>query len=72
MNISIDKLWDEYRKKIYQFICKRVDDSSTAEDITQDVFVKILQKIDSLQSEDKLQSWLYQIARNSITEKNAD
>ncbi len=66
MTINIDKIWAEYRTKIFQFIRSRVEDSSFAEDITQDVFVKILKKIDSLQSEDKLQSWLYQIARNSI------
>lgn len=66
MTININKIWAEYRTKLFRFIRTRVEDSSIAEDITQDVFVKILQKIDSLKSEGKLQSWLYQIARNSI------
>jgi RNA polymerase sigma-70 factor (ECF subfamily) len=66
MSINIDTIWKEYRMKLFRFIRNRVDDYSIAEDITQDVFVKIIKNIDSLQSDNKLQSWLYQIARNSI------
>ena len=39
-----------------------------AEDILQDVFLKILLKIDGLNNRDKLQSWLYQITRNTISD----
>lgn len=66
MAVDFEKIWKEFRNKIYSFIRSRVPDNSTAEDITQDVFVRIYEKSASLQSEDKLQSWLYQIARNAI------
>ena len=37
-----------------------------AEDILQEVFLKILAKIDTLKESDKLKSWMYSIARNAI------
>jgi RNA polymerase sigma-70 factor (ECF subfamily) len=66
MALLREGIWKEYRARILQFVRSRVGDASTAEDITQDVFLRIFQKIDTLKSEDKLQAWLYQIARNAI------
>jgi RNA polymerase sigma-70 factor (ECF subfamily) len=66
MVLDSENVWKEYRTKILQFVRSRVGDYSTAEDITQDVFMRMFQKIASLKSEDKLQAWLYQIARNAI------
>ena len=36
------------------------------DDLLQDVFMKIHTRIDSLKEETKLESWLYQITRNTI------
>ncbi len=47
MNLS-EKVWREYHSKLLTFIRKRVDDRPTADDILQDVFVKIHSQIDSL------------------------
>lgn len=41
-------------------------DPATAEDILQNVFVKIQSRLDHLRTPAKLQSWLYLIARNAI------
>lgn len=60
----IDQLYYEYSDRIYQFIYLRVKDSSVAEDITQDTYVKAYEKIDTLYSKAKAKSWLYMIARN--------
>lgn len=66
-NINItEKVWKEYHSKLLAFIAKRVDDRSAAEDILQNVFVKIHSCMDSLQEDEKLESWLYQITRNAV------
>jgi RNA polymerase sigma-70 factor (ECF subfamily) len=66
-NINItEKVWKEYHSKLLAFIAKRVDDRSAAEDILQNVFVKIHSRMESLQDEEKLESWLYQITRNAV------
>ena len=70
MNTTLDKnvetIWKEYHHKLFGFIRKRVDDKFIAEDILQDVFMKILNKIDTLREDSKIQNWLYQLTRNAI------
>jgi RNA polymerase sigma-70 factor (ECF subfamily) len=63
---SVETIWKAYHAKLLGFILKRVNDKSTAEDILQDVFVKILNKIDTLREDSKIQNWLYQLTRNTI------
>jgi len=63
---NIEEIWKDYHHKLLGFIQKRVKDKSTAEDILQDVFVKILDKIDTLRDDSKILNWLYQLTRNTI------
>ena len=66
MTPTLETIWHEFAAKLGQFIRARVADSATAEDILQDVFVKIQARLDTLEDPAKLQSWLYLIARNAI------
>lgn len=43
-----------------------IADDQIADDIIQDVFLKIHEKIDSLREADKVRSWVLQITRNTI------
>ncbi|WP_167615463.1 RNA polymerase sigma factor SigZ [Maribellus sediminis] len=66
MNDEINHIWKEHHDQLLDFIRKRTKDPVEAEDILQEVFLKILDKIDSLKDSEKLKSWMYQIARNTI------
>ena len=66
MTPTLENIWNEFADKLGQFIRTRVPDTATAEDILQDVFVKIQTRLDTLEDPAKLQSWLYLIARNAI------
>ena len=66
MNATLEHIWHEFAEKLGQFIRARVSDPATAEDISQDVFVKIQQRLGQLQDPAKLQSWIYLIARNAV------
>jgi RNA polymerase sigma-70 factor, ECF subfamily len=63
---TTEEIWVKYHTNLLAFIRKRVNDEVTAEDILQDVFVRIHSRIESLENRDKLESWLYQITRNAI------
>jgi RNA polymerase sigma-70 factor, ECF subfamily len=65
---TTEKVWEEFNTGLKHFILKRVPDEPSAEDILQDVFLKIHTHIGSLRESDKLQGWIYQIARNAITD----
>ncbi|HLQ27712.1 MAG TPA: RNA polymerase sigma factor SigZ [Ktedonobacteraceae bacterium] len=68
MIITTEKVWEEFHPKLKQFILKRIPDEQSAEDILQEVFLKIHTRINTLRDEEKLQSWIYQIARNAIAD----
>jgi RNA polymerase sigma-70 factor (ECF subfamily) len=68
MVMTTEKIWEEFHPRIKQFILKRIPDEYNAEDILQEVFLKIHARIDTLRDEEKLQSWMYQIARNVIAD----
>ena len=68
MAMTTEKIWEEFQPRLKQFILKRIPDEQNAEDILQDVFLKIHARIDTIRDEEKLQSWMYQIARNTIAD----
>ena len=59
------KLYHIYVEQIYRYVFYQVKDKMTAEDITADVFVKALDKIQSCKGKGStFSSWLYRIAYN--------
>jgi len=62
----LDQIWLDYHSGLLGFIRRRVGDADLAEDILQDVFVKAHSRLDTLANAGRIQSWLYQIARNTI------
>ena len=66
MNTTIEQTWEAFHVPLYQFIRRRVTDDATAEDLLQDVFLKIHLHSSSLKDARRLESWIYQIARNLI------
>ena len=65
---TTETVWEEFNTGLKHFILKHVHDEPSAEDILQDVFLKIHTHIGNLRESDKLQSWIFQIARNAITD----
>ncbi len=63
---NLEEIYLQFRGKIKDFILRRVHDEQSAEDIVQDVFLKIHNRINTLRDERKLESWIYQIARNAV------
>jgi RNA polymerase sigma-70 factor (ECF subfamily) len=63
---QIEQIWKEYHTKLHSFIQSRVGDRSNADDILQEVFIRIHSRIGTLRENSKIQSWIYQIARNAI------
>ena len=62
------KIWNDFNDQLLNFIRTKVHDKDAANDILQDVFVKIHSKLSTLSSSEKLTSWIYQITRNSIVD----
>lgn len=66
MSVTTTDIWEQFGGRLRGFIRKRVDDPQDAEDLLQEVFLKIHTRLDTLEQEDRLLPWLYRIARNTI------
>ena len=54
----------KHKTAIYNFILRLVRSTSAAEDLTQDVFVKVVQSAVDFKHESRFSTWAYAIARN--------
>ena len=61
---AFEELVRRYRKPIYHLLYRLVADYMEAADLTQEVFVKMWQKLSNLRGEGSFKSWLYRIAVN--------
>lgn len=61
----IASLYDHYQRGIYRYLYYRVGDRHAAEDLTSEVFLRMLRFISGFHPPAALfQAWLFQIARN--------
>ena len=59
---SFQKLLELYQDPVYGYICRLIDDPLDAEDVTQDVFIKVFRKVGTFREECRFKTWLYRIA----------
>jgi RNA polymerase sigma-70 factor (ECF subfamily) len=64
---AFTQLYDAYFDKIYRYVAVRIRNEMEAEDIAQQVFMKMLQSISSYQCKGvPFSAWLYRIAHNQV------
>jgi RNA polymerase sigma-70 factor (ECF subfamily) len=56
----------EFVAKLRGFIRGRVPDNATADDLTQETLLKVYRSRASLREDDRLEAWLYRIARRTL------
>ena len=61
---AFESLIDKYQKKIFNIVYRMTGNDDDAEDITQSVFIKVYEKLNSFNPKFKFFSWLYRIALN--------
>ena len=63
-NFGFALLVRTYQQRIYWHIRKMVIDHNDADDLTQEVFIKVHKSIDSFREDSRLYTWIYRIATN--------
>ena len=70
-----EKLYHEYKTLVYNVALNYLQNSEDAEEITQDVFVKIYNSLDSFNQKSSYKTWIYRITINQcldyIKQKNS-
>src|ERR1700759_4423988 len=63
-NEAFNMLLKKYQQKIYWHVRRMVIDHDDADDLVQDVFVKIWKNLAGFRSDAQLYTWMYRIATN--------
>src|SRR5512137_1749058 len=61
---AFEHLLRKHKRPVYNFIHRQVGNEATAEDLMQEVFLRIIKGAASYKREAKLTTWVYTIARN--------
>ncbi len=66
---ALSAIYDEYAEKIYIYFYHRLGDRQLAEDLTGEVFVRVVEAADTPRFADtSLSGWLYRIAHNLLVD----
>lgn len=63
-----EALWRAFHDRLLAFIRRRVRSPEVAEDVLQEVMLRIHRHADELEQVDAVGAWVYRIARNAITD----
>jgi RNA polymerase sigma-70 factor (ECF subfamily) len=65
---ALEGIFDRFGDDLRGFLRARVGDAATADDLLQTVWLRVHQRLPSLRDHERLEAWLYQIARNAVVD----
>lgn len=62
---AFGEIYERYQPSVYSYIFYRVGNHGLAEELTADVFVRLVDRVESIRNDEQpLLAWLYTVARN--------
>jgi RNA polymerase sigma-70 factor (ECF subfamily) len=66
---ALAEIYDRYAHRIYSYLYRHLGDAAQAEDLTSEVFLRLLQALNTPRApRDHLLGWLYRVASNLATD----
>lgn len=62
---AVQELAEQYGSRIFQLAMRQMKNPEDAEEVTQDVLMKVYRKIDAFRGDSALSSWIYRITFNT-------
>jgi RNA polymerase sigma-70 factor (ECF subfamily) len=66
---AFEELVSVYEKKIFNYCLRMTNSREDAEDLTQEVFIKVYRSLKSFKGNSQLSTWIYRIAHNICIDK---
>jgi RNA polymerase sigma-70 factor (ECF subfamily) len=66
---GFDELMRRYKRPVMNFAFRMLGNAEDAEDIAQDIFVRVYQKLNTYRTETKFSTWLFAMARNAAIDR---
>ena len=68
MKPSFDEVFNKYKQRIFSLIYRLIPETTEAEDLTQEVFLRAFKAYEKFREEAEIYSWLYRITLNLCKE----
>jgi len=65
--LSFDEIIDRYKDAIFRMVYMHIGDFHKAEDITQEIFIKIFKNLSKFRGDSSIFTWIYKITINTIS-----
>jgi RNA polymerase sigma-70 factor (ECF subfamily) len=66
--LSTEQAWAEFRTGVHSFLLRRVGDRDAADDLLQDVFLKLHTRLPELREPERIHAWIYRVARHAVAD----
>ncbi len=63
--MTFERLYEMYRGRVFSTAYRMLSNRADAEDVTQDIFVKVFKKLKSFRGDSAVSTWIYRIAVNA-------
>ena len=61
------EIYRQYRPKVERYLCGKVNNSELAEDLASEVFLKVMEKMDTFdETKASVSTWIFTITRNTL------
>jgi RNA polymerase sigma-70 factor, ECF subfamily len=64
--MEVAEIYSQFHQSLLAFIRSKIRSNEDAQDILQNIFMKISANVNTLSDEEKLKSWIFTITRNTI------
>ncbi|MEW9500243.1 RNA polymerase sigma factor SigX [Jeotgalibacillus marinus] len=64
MDSVFQRLYTNYQQEVFQFLIYLVKNRDTAEDLMQEVFIRVMKSFEHFQGKSSEKTWLFSIAKN--------
>src|SRR5215216_6089009 len=68
MTNATQVIWTEFGERLRGFIARRIGNEVDADDVLQEVFLRIHRYHATVERDDRLVPWLFQVTRNAIAD----
>ena len=60
-----EEIYEQFRPKVFSYLYYKINDYYEAEDITEDVFLKVFKRLDTFdETKSSLNTWIFNITKN--------
>lgn len=66
--MQAEAIWMKVQEKLKAFVRSKVRDAASADDVLQEIFLKMHHNLHQLREEEKAEYWLFRIAQNAVND----